>query len=431
MLSPDGPRPTGCDGDGDGPVHDEAGSFIIIRLRWGGCAPTRPRAAGVIMQVGDHLVLMRAEFDALLRALTRRGYTIIAPTVREDAIVYDEIHACEELPVGLTDEQDAGRYRLRRRDDQALFGYAVGPQSWKQYQLPAEVTLWRARSSADGALGEVTEPENDSPRRAFLGARSCELHAMGILDRVLLGGAHVDPVAHARRADTFVVAVQCGEAGGTCFCASMGTGPTAGSGFDLALTEIIDDRQHYFVVEIGSDQGACLADELPLSAAEDRHRRAAEQAHDTARSQMGRELETAELKELLYRNYDHPRWDEVARRCLTCGNCTMVCPTCFCTTVEDVTDLTGERVERHQRWDSCFTVDYSNLHGGAVRTSSRSRYRQWMTHKLATWIDQFDSSGCVGCGRCITWCPVGIDLTEEARAIRDSDGARAGDDARG
>ena len=140
---------------------------------------------------------------------------------------------------------------------------------------------------------------------------------------------------------------------------------------------------------------------------------------------MGRELDTDGIKELLYRNYEHPRWDEVAERCLTCGNCTMVCPTCFCTTVEDVTDLAGEHVERHQRWDSCFTVDYSYIHGGAVRASTRSRYRQWMTHKLATWFDQFGSSGCVGCGRCITWCPVGIDITEEARAIRDERGASA------
>jgi sulfhydrogenase subunit beta (sulfur reductase) len=96
----------------------------------------------------------------------------------------------------------------------------------------------------------------------------------------------------------------------------------------------------------------------------------------------------------------------------------MVCPTCFCTSVEDSTDVDGDGVVRVQRWDSCFTVDYSYIHGGSVRSSDRSRYRQWMTHKLSTWFDQFGSSGCVGCGRCITWCPVGIDITEEVAAIR-------------
>lgn len=367
-------------------------------------------------------VLDRRDLDALFAALHRRGYTVIGPTVRDAAIVYDEITGSADLPAGWTDEQDGGRYRLRRREDEALFGYAVGPQSWKRYQLPPEVRLYRARRGADGALSEVAEPPRAAPRHAFLGARSCELAAMGILDRVLLGAVRPDPADRARREDVLVIAVQCGQAGGTCFCVSMGTGPTADSGFDLALTEILEDGRHYFVLDAGSPQGQSLLDELPHTAAAAPERDAAAAAHARAAAQMGRELDVTGLRELLYGNLEHPRWDEVAERCLTCGNCTMVCPTCFCTSVEDVTDLDGEHVERHQRWDSCFTVDYSQIHGGAVRGSPRSRYRQWMTHKLATWIDQFGSSGCVGCGRCITWCPVGIDLTEEAAAIRESDG---------
>jgi ferredoxin len=135
---------------------------------------------------------------------------------------------------------------------------------------------------------------------------------------------------------------------------------------------------------------------------------------------MGRGLDTTGIQELFYANYEHPRWDEVAARCLNCGNCTMVCPTCFCHTLEDSLDLTGTVGERRRRQDVCFTVDFSYLHGGSIRPSPRSRYRQWLTHKLATWIDQFGCSGCVGCGRCITWCPVGIDLTEEVRAIRET-----------
>jgi ferredoxin len=244
---------------------------------------------------------------------------------------------------------------------------------------------------------------------------------MGILDRVLLGGSHPDPAERARAEDPFIVAIQCGEAGGTCFCVSMGTGPAAREGFDLALTEVIDESRHHFVVQVGSERGAAVLADVPHRKATRADTEEASAIHGRTASQMGRELDTTGIKELLYRNYDHPRWDEVAERCLTCGNCTMVCPTCFCTTVEDVTDLAGEHVERHQRWDSCFTIDYSGIHGGPVRGSARSRYRQWMTHKLATWFDQFGSSGCVGCGRCITWCPVGIDLTEEAAAIRASE----------
>jgi sulfhydrogenase subunit beta (sulfur reductase) len=365
--------------------------------------------------------LQRDDFDALLGALVRRGYTVIGPTVRDGAIVYDEISAGSDLPVGFTDEQEAGHYRLRRRHDEALFGYTVGPHSWKRYQLPPETMLWRARRDQHGGLTELTVEPPQVPRYAFVGARSCELHAMGILDRVLLGGSHPDPVERARREDVFVLAVQCGQAGGTCFCVSMGTGPVAEQGFDLALTEVLGDGRHYFVVEVGSELGAGVLAEVPHEPAGGGERGAAAQAHARAAAQMGRELDVGDIRDLLYRNYEHPRWDQVAERCLSCANCTMVCPTCFCTTVEDTTDLSGEHVERHQRWDSCFTIDYSQLHGGAVRSSGRSRYRQWMTHKLATWIDQFGSSGCVGCGRCITWCPVGIDITEEAAAIRASE----------
>ena len=373
------------------------------------------------MALPSTVLLDRADFDELMRALTGRGYTIVGPTVRDRAIVYDEIASAADLPIGWTDEQDGGHYRLVRRADEALFGYAVGPQSWKQYQLPAQVTLWRARVDEHGGLTDLVEPPADPPRLAFLGARSCELHAMGILDRVLVGATHPDPADRARTADLFVIAVQCGQAGGTCFCVSMGTGPVADRGFDLALTEMLEDGRHYFVVEVGSERGAEVIGEVAHEAAGEAQIAGASAVHDRTAASMGREMDVTDIKSLLYRNLEHPRWDDVADRCLTCGNCTMVCPTCFCTTVEDVTDLDGSHVERHQQWDSCFTVDYSHVHGGAVRSGTRSRYRQWMTHKLATWFDQFGSSGCVGCGRCITWCPVGIDITEEVRAIRQSE----------
>ena len=368
------------------------------------------------------LILERDALDGLFAALRGSGYTVLGPTVRDGAIVYDELEGSADLPEGWTDEQDGGTYRLRRRDDNALFGYNVGPHSWKRYQLPPEVRLWRARRGEGGELVELAEPPRERPRYAFLGARSCELHAMGILDRVLLGGANPEPADQLRREDTFVVAVQCTQAGGTCFCASMGTGPTADAGYDLALTEVLEDGRHYFVLDVGTDRGAEILAGIELAAAGASELQAAAAGRARAANQMGRELQADDIRELLYRNYENPRWDEVAERCLACGNCTMVCPTCFCTTVEDVTDLAGEHVERNQRWDSCFTIDYSHMHGGAVRSSTRSRYRQWMTHKLATWVDQFGSSGCVGCGRCITWCPVGIDITEEALAIRESDG---------
>jgi sulfhydrogenase subunit beta (sulfur reductase) len=367
-------------------------------------------------------ILDREGLQALLGVLRKRGYRVIGPTVREGAIVYDEVASIGDLPEGWTDEQEGGKYRLQRRDDAALFGYAVGPHSWKKFLLPPRQLLWRATKSEDGF--EVETNDAEPPRLAFLGVRACELRAIEVQDRVFAGGKHADPSYIARRESAFIVAVNCGKAAGTCFCVSMSTGPKVASGFDLALTELIDSTGQHFVVEVGSDRGVEVLAAVPQIAASPGHCEAAEAVVQQAASQMGRQLDTDGIKELLYRSYDSSRWDDVAERCLTCGNCTMVCPTCFCTTVEDVTDLTGEHAERWRRWDSCFTMDFTYIHGGSVRSSTKSRYRQWLTHKLGTWIDQFGTSGCVGCGRCITWCPVAIDLTEEVAALRIVDKSR-------
>ena len=362
--------------------------------------------------------------EELVLVLVERGFRVLGPTVRDGAIVYDELASAAELPIGWTDDQSPGRYRLERRDDQARFGYAVGPHSWKQFLLPPRLRLWRAARRNGGM--EITEPEPDDTPLAFVGVRACELHGIAVQDRVLLGGAYVDGDYAARRRDAFIVAVNCFEPAGTCFCVSMDTGPKASSGYDLALTEILDG-EHRFLVEVGSARGAEVLDGLSSRAAAAADLQAAAAAVDGAAERMGRQLDTTDLQGLLARNLEHPRWDEVADRCLTCGNCTMVCPTCFCTSVEDHTDLAGEEAERVRLWDSCYSVDHSYIHGGSVRPSGRARYRQWLTHKFGTWHDQFGESGCIGCGRCITWCPVGIDVTEELTAIRATEEQR-GDD---
>jgi formate hydrogenlyase subunit 6/NADH:ubiquinone oxidoreductase subunit I len=349
-----------------------------------------------------------------------RGYQVLGPTLRDGAIVYDRITKLDDLPQGWTDQQEAGRYRLEKRADKALFGYAVGPQPWKRFLHPPIERLWQARLS-DGGVA-VIDAEQTTPRFAFLGVRSCELHAIAIQDHVFTGGPYLDTGYQRRRQDNFIIAVNCSEAGGTCFCVSMNTGPKAQVGFDLALTELLHEDQHNFLVEVGSVSGGEVLATLPYRPASSDESAAAEAVVARTATQMGRQLDTNGIKELLQGNLNHPRWDDVAARCLTCANCTMVCPTCFCTTVEDHTDLAGQTAERIRRWDSCFTLDFSYIHGGSVRKENRSRYRQWMTHKLASWIDQFGMSGCVGCGRCITWCPVGIDITEEAAAIRASPG---------
>lgn len=355
----------------------------------------------------------REGLDELIALLRGDGYEVIGPTERDGAIDLHAVTDLGDLPAGIVDEQAPGRYRLSPRADGAVFGFSNGPSSWKRFLHPPQSRLWQA-----DLTGDRPEYLNDAqtPRQpmAFLGVRACDLAAIAILDTVLATDEHYA----ARRQGLAVIAVNCGQAGGTCFCTSMGTGPAATAGFDLALTELVDDTRHEFLVEAATPLGERLLAALPTRAASANDTDAAAAAVARAAGQMGRTLETSGLQRDIAAAAESPHWQDVADRCLTCGNCTMVCPTCFCTEMEDTSDLAGDHAERWRHWESCFTLDFSYAMGGSVRQSGASRYRQWLTHKLSTWVDQFGTLGCVGCGRCITWCPVGIDITAEAAALR-------------
>lgn len=363
-------------------------------------------------------LLPASKLASLFEALTRHGYDIIGPTVRNSAILLDHIHCAEQLPIGWTDEQSPGHYRLKRRQDNAYFGFSAGPQSWKKYFLPADLRLW----SAERSQGSFHISNNDaaSPRPlALVGVRPCDLAAIAIQDRVLMQDHYVDSEYAKRRWESLIVVVQCTHAAPTCFCASFHLGSEVEAGSDLSMTELLQPGHHSFLVRAGSPRGAELLSELETEPAGTGVLQSASDTIETARHEQVRSVDPAALKEVVHKRFDDDCWDEIAARCLTCGNCTMACPTCFCSTVEDTSDLSGTKAERWRRWDSCFTLSYSYIHGGSVRTSAKARYRQWLTHKLVSWVDQFGTVGCVGCGRCITWCPVGIDLTEAVHTIQE------------
>jgi sulfhydrogenase subunit beta (sulfur reductase) len=366
---------------------------------------------------GEQVIISKESLQTIFDALHAGGYSLIGPTLADEAIIYDEIKSISDLPIGWTSEQAPGSYRLRRRADDAYFGFSVGPYSWKRYLYPPHLRLFTTRK--EGNKRFVVEPAAAvAPRYAFIGMRACELAAVAVQDRVFIEGAIQEPYYRQRREQAFFLAVNCTEPASTCFCASMNSGPRCVTGFDLALTELKES----FLVEVGSPLGARMMAGSGWQPAGALAMNQARQALAETQTKMGRHLETGDLPGLLLENLDHPRWDEVATRCLSCMNCTMVCPTCFCTDVQDVSDLTGAVTERIRVWDSCFNPDFSYVHGGHLRPNVRARYRQWLTHKLASWVGQFGTSGCVGCGRCITWCPAGIDLIEEVAAIRDKVG---------
>ncbi|GAA5509646.1 4Fe-4S dicluster domain-containing protein [Novipirellula caenicola] len=356
--------------------------------------------------------LPRTQLQQLIDAMHRRGYRVVGPVVRSGAIIYDTLDHVDQLPTGWTDTQSPATYQIQNTHHQRQFEFNSSPDSWKKYLFPAWQELSGAKLTNDGwqFSSKIDPPE----KLALFGVRGCDLAAIKIQDRVFLNDDFVDPVYSRRRESALIVAVQCSTAAATCFCTSMNTGPHCEAGFDIALTETDEG----FCVESQSDEGQTIIAELELSLADGDQRQAAANELEKAKQAIRKQMDTRNIHDDLLDNLEHPHWDEVAARCLSCTNCTMVCPTCFCSTVNEVSDLDQHDVTRVRQWDSCFNLDFSYTAGGTVRNDIRSRYRQWLTHKLATWQDQFDTIGCTGCGRCITWCPVGIDLTEEVDAIR-------------
>lgn len=357
----------------------------------------------------------------MIETLNSQGYKVIAPTLYRDVVKLRPITGSDEIARGLRDLQDGGHYRLEEGDKALLFEYVVGPDSAKAYFFPASQELFALDIESDRFV--LHQSRVQTPKLALFGLRPCDLAAIHVQDQVLAGN---EPAGVTRceaelyyrrtRAQALLIAINCTRPGGTCFCDSMGTGPKAIGGFDVAMTEL----RSGFVVEAGSEAGMSLMQKLPLRDPSSAELELADLKMERSSKHMGRMLDTRDIVELLEHNIEHERWDKVAARCLSCGNCTMVCPTCFCSTVSDSSDLAVKRAARTRHWESCFSHQFSYTTTGPHRHTIRGRYRHWMRHKLGTWWEQFGTSGCVGCGRCITWCPVGIDLTEETAAIRGS-----------
>ncbi len=385
-------------------------------------SPGAPQGAGLsspdplTIESGVPAVLDAAMLDRLITLLRHQGYRVIGPTQSDGALIYDEISSLDALPQGWTDRAEPGAVRLEPSGTAARFGCSIAGQGWKRFLYPPRQRLFAAERAGEGF--RLLDDDAPPAPLAFLGVRACELAGMMVQDKVFGAGPGFDePGYQNRRRTALVIAVECARSVSTCFCASAGTGPALGAGADIRLNEILEDGQALYIAQAGSERGRALLAQLDaVPVTQPQLDQAAAQPRQAAETQQ-RAL-APDAAAILQGALDNPHWAEVGNRCLTCGSCTMVCPTCFCTTVEDVTDLSGLRAERWRRWDSCFTIDYAYIHGGSLRTSAGARYRQWIGHKLSTWHSQFGMSGCVGCGRCIAWCPVGIDITQELGALQ-------------
>ena len=349
----------------------------------------------------------------LIDALLGQGYDVIGPTIQQNAVVLRSMTDASELPRGWTDNQQPAVYRIEETGSNRVFDFTIGPDSWKRFLFPPRATLANARLDDEGWHFDV--PETPAPKYAFLGARACDIAAISVQDRVFISDEFVDPIYQRIRENCLIIAVQCAKTAATCFCSSMDSGPKCDHGFDLRLIELDSG----FLVDEGSLKGEEIRDQLKMREANERELSESDEQLSSVNASLDKSFDADGVPELLKANFEHRHWDDVAQRCLSCTNCTMVCPTCFCSDVEEVSDLSQTQVERVRSWDSCFNPQMTYSGGGTARPTIRSRYRQWLTHKFATWHDQFETSGCIGCGRCITWCPVGIDLTAEVAAIRE------------
>jgi len=390
----------------------------------------------------EHLKLI---FDRL-----KTSHRIISPTVEGNVIVFAEIADFHDIPAGYTEQQGRGTYRLFKNSSQLsktssqIFSFSVGPDSFKRFISPPVREIFAFEKSKKGISiidsnkSGVTSNEkffsqqfsvsnsslvtrHSSLPYLFIGMRACDIAALKLLDKVFLEGPVKDTDYDSLRKNSLIVGINCLHPGDNCFCSSMSTGPEIKNGFDIAVTEL----DNSFLLEIGTVRGREMLNDLPIDEVSDKDLSEKASKIENCKKMIKKSIDVSELPWLIYRNLEHPRWNDVAGRCLACGNCTQVCPTCFCNSSYDYLQLSGISKKtpelsgaRIRTWDSCFSTNFARVHGGNFRPSRRARYRQWMSHKLSYWIDQFGSPGCVGCGRCITWCPVGIDITQELDALK-------------
>ena len=360
--------------------------------------------------------LTHQHFQQLIDALLADAWTCIGPVVRNDVIEFHEFTHVDELPRGVEDRQSPGHYELIQAEHNRYFSWASTSQTVKPLTFAPYEPLWRCSRSDTGELVFETH-QHEPPAIAVLGIHACDLAALKLQRQHFVDKAPPDDAFKARDDRLFIIAVECSHAADTCFCASTGDGPNVRDGYDIVLHELDDG----FLVRSGSKRGDAILDNCTLQDIRDLQMAQAAKQTETVIQRQQRSLPAGDVPQRLMHNLQHSHWHDIAQRCLACGNCTAVCPTCFCHQQHDDYDITAGTSTHSREWSSCFTHDHGYLAGFNLRSQIDHRYRQWLTHKFASWHDQYGRSGCTGCGRCITWCPVGIDVTRELAVLCDDE----------
>ena len=252
-------------------------------------------------------------------------------------------------------------------------------------------------------------------KRVIFGLHPCDIKALLIMDE-FHAKEFKDPYYYERRNRTVIIGLSC-LPDDKCFCNATGN-ETVTEGFDLFLT----DLGEYFLVWVGSSRGDDLVRECPkLTDAnvghEDLKKYMQWQKHRSRQFKM--DIDLTAMPEIVELSYDSHVWEQEGKKCLSCGACTIVCPTCPCYTVLDEAELVKMEGERVRRWDSCMFREYSMVAGGHNFREARSeRLRLRFIHKLQSFVGKFGKPACVGCGRCLDTCPVGIDILSMVKHLQ-------------
>jgi sulfhydrogenase subunit beta (sulfur reductase) len=259
-------------------------------------------------------------------------------------------------------------------------------------------------------LNKMENVEVLPDQRIIFGIRPCDANAITLLDTVFDTEEYRDPYWTAHRSSSTIIGLGCNKPQSTCFCTTVGYGPFNHDGMDALMTEIDDN---YFI-EVFSEKGETLFSELPFASEEEQEK---VKRHQTQVAEsMTIAFETENLKHTLDNLFESNFWGEIAESCLGCGVCTFLCPTCFCFDIVDEV----QRNKRVRNWDTCMFRIYSQeASGHNPRPTQAERTRQRLMHKYSYWLDHIGKIGCTGCGRCVRYCPVGLDIRAMIRAASD------------
>lgn len=332
--------------------------------------------------------LAKGDLPKFIELLRNLGYEVFGPKQKEGVLVLDRVENGVELDLPLT---------------------MLPPK--KLFFPPREILYSYER--VEGRVVLQDPLESLSKPLAVIGIRPCDLNGLLILDRVFKG-EFKDPFYLERRERAFLACFHCREPAEYCFCDAMGAGPSIEKGYDLLATDLGD---RYFF-RSGSEAGErVLKDEVFKDALEE-DRAQAQAELERLKSKLRSGLNIRGLAERIKTKFWSRFWDERTSKCVLCGACNLVCPTCYCFTVVDETDFTGEKGKRVRVWDPCHFKGFALIAGGLNFRGDRiSRIKLRIYHKLCYSVEQRGTYDCVGCGRCIEYCPAHIDLREIIKGV--------------